>query len=73
MKTCSVRSKRRDQYQSDHRETHDKTRPFNIFVSPVFLQTLFLIAYNVFQSLQPLQTIYFKIFKKKKWFVPNLW
>ena len=71
MKTCSVRSKRRDQYQSDHRETHDKTRPFNIFVSPVFLQThFFLTAYNVFQSLQPLQTIYFKIKKKKKMVCP---
>ena len=28
MKTCSVRSKRRDQYQSDNRETNDKTKPF---------------------------------------------
>ena len=32
----------------------------------VFLQTLFfLLTYNLFQCLQPLQTIYFKIFKKK--------
>ena len=28
MKTCSVRSKRRDQYQSDNPETNDKTKPF---------------------------------------------
>ena len=34
----------------------------NFFVS-VFLQTLFLPAYNLFQCLQPLQTIYFKIFQ----------
>ena len=34
----------------------------NFFVS-VFLQTLFLLAYNLFQCLQPLQTIYFKIFQ----------
>ena len=27
MKTCSVRSKRRDQYQSDNRVTNDKTKP----------------------------------------------
>ena len=31
MKSCSVRSKRLDQYQSDNRETNDKTKPF--FVS----------------------------------------
>ena len=30
MKSCSVRSKRRDQYQSDNRETNDKTKPFII-------------------------------------------
>ena len=29
----------------------------------VFLQTLFSNAYNLFQCLQPLQTIYFKIFQ----------
>ena len=30
----------------------------------VFLQThLFVLAYNLFQCLQPLQTIYFKIFQ----------
>ena len=34
----------------------------NFFVS-VFLQTLFLLAYNLFQCLQPLQTTYFKIFQ----------
>ena len=34
----------------------------NFFVS-VFLQTLFLLTYNLFQCLQPLQTIYFKIFQ----------
>ena len=28
MKTCSVRSKRRDHYQSDNREKNDKTKPF---------------------------------------------
>ena len=28
MKTCSVRSKRRIQNQSDNRETNDKTKPF---------------------------------------------
>ena len=28
MKTCSVWSKRRDQYQSDNRETNNKTKPF---------------------------------------------
>ena len=28
MKTCSVRSRRRDQYQSDNRVTTDKTKPF---------------------------------------------
>ena len=28
MKTCSVRLKRRDQYQSDNHETNDKTKPF---------------------------------------------
>ena len=28
MKTYSVRSKHRDQYQSDDRETNDKTKPF---------------------------------------------
>ena len=28
MKTRSVRSNRRDQYQSDNRETNDKTKPF---------------------------------------------
>ena len=28
MKTCSVLSKRRNQYQSDNRETNDKTKPF---------------------------------------------
>ena len=27
MKTCSVRSKRRDKYESDNRETNDKTKP----------------------------------------------
>ena len=27
MKTCSVRSKRREQYQSDSRETNDKLNP----------------------------------------------
>ena len=32
MKTCSVRSKRGDQYQSDNRETKDKTKPFNQFL-----------------------------------------
>ena len=30
MKTCSVRSKRPDRYQSDNRETNNKTKPFNI-------------------------------------------
>ena len=30
MKTCNVRSKRRDRYQSDNRETDNKTKPFNI-------------------------------------------
>ena len=35
----------------------------NFFVSvSVFLQTPFLLAYNLFPCLQPLQTIYFKIF-----------
>ena len=28
MKTCCVRSKRRDQYQSDNPETNDETKPF---------------------------------------------
>ena len=28
MKSYSVWSKRRDQYQSDNRETNDKTKPF---------------------------------------------
>ena len=28
MKSCSVWSKRRDQYQSDNCETNDKTKPF---------------------------------------------
>ena len=28
IKTCRVWSKRRDQYQSDNRETNDKTKPF---------------------------------------------
>ena len=28
MKTCSVRSKHRNQYQSDNREINDKTKPF---------------------------------------------
>ena len=43
MKTCSVRSKRRDQYQSDNRETNDKTKPF-VHVSHVkiFLQFLWI-------------------------------
>ena len=27
MKTCSVRSKRRDQYQNDNHETNDKLNP----------------------------------------------
>ena len=27
MKTCSVRSERRDQYQSDNHETNDKLNP----------------------------------------------
>ena len=31
MKTCSVRSKRRDQYQSDNRETNDKLNPLYKF------------------------------------------
>ena len=30
MMTFSMRSKRRDRYQSDNRETNDKTEPFNI-------------------------------------------
>ena len=34
------------------------------FCVPVFLQTLyFLLAYNLLQCLQPLQTLYFKIFQ----------
>ena len=35
MKSCSVRSKRLDQYQSDNREANDKTKPFiiTVFVS----------------------------------------
>ena len=35
MKSCSVRSKRLDQYQKDNREANDKTKPFIItfFVS----------------------------------------
>ena len=28
MKTCSVRSRHRDQYQSDNRDPNDKTKPF---------------------------------------------
>ena len=28
MKTCNVWSTRRDQYESDNRETNDKTKPF---------------------------------------------
>ena len=28
MKTCSVRLRRRDQYQSDNRDTNNKTKPF---------------------------------------------
>ena len=31
MKTCSVRSKRRDQYQSDNRETNDNLEEATIF------------------------------------------
>ena len=33
------------------------------FFASVFLQTLFLLANNLFRCLQPLQTIYFKIFQ----------
>ena len=33
------------------------------FVVSVFVRTLFFLAYNLFQCLQPLQTIYFKIFE----------
>ena len=35
MKSCSVWSKRLDQYQSDNREANDKTKPFiiTVFVS----------------------------------------
>ena len=36
MKTCSVRSKRRDQYHSDNRETNYKTKPFNILIISSF-------------------------------------
>ena len=28
MKTCSVRSRHQDQYQSDNRDPNDKTKPF---------------------------------------------
>ena len=28
MKTCSVRSRRCNQYQSDNRDSNDKTKPF---------------------------------------------
>ena len=34
-----------------------------LFFASVFLQTLFLLANNLFRCLQPLQTISFKIFQ----------
>ena len=44
MKTCSVRSKRRDQYQSDNRETNNKLNPLytlstviNIFLDDEYI------------------------------------
>ena len=33
MKTCFVRSKRRDQYQSDNRETNDNTKPLSTMIN----------------------------------------
>ena len=46
-------------------------------VVSVFVRTLFFLAYNLFQCLQPLQTIYFKIFQPpslKEWLPPvSLW
>ena len=33
MKTCTVRSKRRDQYQSDNRETNDNTKPRSTMIN----------------------------------------
>ena len=32
MKTCSVWSQRHDRYQSDNRETNDKTKPFILII-----------------------------------------
>ena len=33
MKTCTVRSKRHDQYQSDNRETNDNTKPLSTMIN----------------------------------------
>ena len=43
MKTCSVPSKRCDQYQSDNRKTNDKTKPF-IDKKQILLTVMFPMA-----------------------------
>ena len=49
-KTCSERSNRRDQYESDNRETNDKTNPFIIvFVSHLQLTMNQLFILNEYQ------------------------
>ena len=54
MKTCSVWSKRRDQYQSDNRETNNKTKPFKHKVfkqnrpNIIFLNIFCLLLYDYF-------------------------
>ena len=58
MKTCSGRSKRRDQYQSDNRETNDKTKPFITIVLLIleqiawFPKKVWLLSLQAFLTFQ---------------------
>ena len=47
VKTCSVQSKRRDQYQSDNSETNDKTKSvIHIIHEDTYLSYTFFSALN---------------------------
>ena len=47
MKTCSVRLKCCDQYQSDNRETNDKTKPFTHMINIFMATNLILVTLQV--------------------------
>ena len=68
LQTCSVRFKRRDQYQSDNRETNDKTKPFinkicHFVVSPFSTK----IRYTVTLVVQELPSVHLFWCLRNRW------